>query len=71
MFQGLKSINLEMRTFVYVSGTLSFMILGLSVTFKLLHLQGANILLLAGSLLGCLVFVPSAARYLFLKRQTR
>ena len=58
-----------MRKLVYTSGAFSTSTLGLSVLFKLLHLQGANMLLVSGLLTLTLIFIPSASWYLYQNRK--
>lgn len=58
-----------MRIWVYVLGTIAAVTLSLSVLFKLLHLSGADMLLMMGMLIFSLGFTPLAARYLYLKRR--
>jgi len=45
------------------------MLLPLSVLFKLLHWQGANILLICGMLVFAFLFVPFAGIYLYQTRK--
>ena len=58
-----------MRKAVYISGTFGASIFILSVLFKLLHLQGANVLLFTGLISAAIVFLPLTAIYLYKKRE--
>jgi len=53
-----KSIDLVKAT-LQVSGVLSVLLLGFGVYYKLHHLTGTGIILFAGILLFCLLFIPS------------
>lgn len=58
-----------MRKAVYISGTFSTSVFILSVLFKLMHLQGANVLLFMGLISTALIFLPLTAIYLYKKRK--
>ncbi|NQY30757.1 MAG: hypothetical protein HRT69_14965 [Flavobacteriaceae bacterium] len=53
-----KSIDL-LKSILQVSGVISVLLLGFGVYYKLHHLTGAGIILFAGMLLFCLLFIPS------------
>jgi len=57
--------NLRMKLLVFISGTLASMQITFGILFKLLHLPGANELLLIGMTLFGFVFIPSFAVYLY------
>ncbi len=52
-----------MRKAVYISGALFSSITLLSILFKILHLQGAQILLVIGMIGLALIFIPLYAKY--------
>jgi len=58
-----------MRKIVYISGALFSSIAILSILFKLLHLQGAQILLIIGIGGLALIFVPVYALYRYNKKK--
>jgi len=58
-----------MRKMVYISGALFSSITILSILFKLLHLQGAQILLIIGTGGLALIFVPVYALYRYNKKK--
>jgi len=53
-----KSIDL-LKSTLQISGVLSVLLLGFGVYYKLHHLTGTGIILFAGMLLFCLLFLPS------------
>lgn len=53
----------RLHKFTYILGLCSAFLIGLSVLFKLLHLQGATILLIAGAFFFAFGFLP----FLFLR----
>ncbi len=56
-----------MKTLAIISGSLSLSIIPIGVMFKIMHWQGAGVILLIGIGLFSLVFIPSLAVYLFKK----
>ena len=54
-----------MKILVFVSGALAAMQITFGILFKLLHLSGANELLMIGMTLWGWVFIPSFAIYLY------
>lgn len=60
-----------MRKIVYISGTVFSSVTLLSVLFKLLHLQGAQTLLIIGIAGLALVFIPLLAIYKYRKNRRK
>ena len=58
-----------MRKMVYISGVLFSSITLLSILFKLVHLQGAQILLIIGIGGFSLIFIPAYAVYRYYKKK--
>ncbi len=56
-----------MRLTVYILGTITLMMLSLGLLFKLLHLNGANELILLGMTPFIFLFIPFAAIYQYRK----
>lgn len=54
-----------MKQLAFISGALSFSIIGLGLLFKIEHWPTANILTVLGLGLFSIVFVPSYTKYLF------
>jgi len=52
-----------MKKLAYISGTLFLSLTLLSVVFKILHLQGATLLLSVGLIGISLIFFPAFAKY--------
>jgi hypothetical protein len=50
-----------MKKLLFVIGLISSVTLTVGVTFKLLHIQGANVLFMVGFLVLLLIFVPALA----------
>ena len=57
-----------MKTLAYISGGLSCMIIIFGSLFRILHLPGANELLMLGMIALSLVYVPSYALYRYRKK---
>ena len=60
-----------MRKIVYISGALFSSITLLSVLFKMLHFQGAQIVLMIGIVGLALIFIPLYAIYLYTKNKQK
>lgn len=54
-----------MKQFAFITGSLSFSISAMGMLFKILHLQGAAVLLGVGILVFSFLFVPSTTKYLY------
>ncbi|MCX6235936.1 MAG: hypothetical protein NTY07_00025 [Bacteroidia bacterium] len=54
-----------MKKLAFISGALSGSLSGLGVLFRIVQLPGVHILLILGLGLFSLIFVPSAAKYLY------
>lgn len=52
-----------MKTFTFITGSISFMLVPMGILFKMMHWPGANILMVIGIGLFALLFVPSFAKY--------
>ncbi|MBP8791952.1 MAG: hypothetical protein KBE41_08930 [Lutibacter sp.] len=60
-----------MRKIVYISGALFSSITLLSVLFKMLHFQGAQIVLMIGIVGLALIFIPLYAIYRYTKNKQK
>lgn len=60
-----------MRKIVYISGALFSSITLLSVLFKMLHFQGAQIVLIIGIVGLALIFIPLYAIYRYTKNKQK
>jgi hypothetical protein len=59
-----------MKALIYISGILGFLLIMVGAFFRILHLPGANELLLFGIVLDVLVFAPLLIVYSIRKRRT-
>ena len=58
-----------MKKIAFISGALFSSITVLAILFKLLHLQGAHVLLIIGLAGFAIVFIPAYAKYRYDKKE--